>query len=71
MQVELFGDDRGFLPMNLNGALGGDEELLQMLREFPSFHCFPPNDSHGRTIVFTELDYSNENFNNHKPIVKV
>ena len=73
MRVDLFGDERAFLPISLleGGALEGDEELLAMMRAFPNFRNFLPNDEHGRTIIYCAPDFFSEAFNNYSRAAKV
>mmetsp|Transcript_5449 Transcript_5449/g.8299 ORF Transcript_5449/g.8299 Transcript_5449/m.8299 type:complete len:350 (+) Transcript_5449:16-1065(+) len=63
LRVEIFGDERAFLPMTLDGALYGDSSLIQMISHFPNFRTFLPNDSHGRTVILSAPSCDAEEFN--------
>lgn len=57
-RVDLLGDDKAFLPITLSegGAFHEDEELLEMMRESPTYRVVLPEDSQGRGVLFMESD---------------
>ena len=71
MRVEVFGTEKAFLPMTLTGAYADDDEVLQMMKDFPFFRTFLPDDSSGRTVVFGQTSHDNDEYNNISRDVKV
>jgi len=49
-RIEIFGEERGFLPLNLEGALKGDEKALQIAYLRPTHE----KDDAGRAILFVD-----------------
>ena len=49
----LFGEDKAFLPMTLDGALS--EEDIELMRTIPEYYIFLPGlDDHGRVVFMTD-----------------
>mmetsp|Transcript_26076 Transcript_26076/g.71804 ORF Transcript_26076/g.71804 Transcript_26076/m.71804 type:complete len:321 (-) Transcript_26076:2172-3134(-) len=46
-RLSLFGTERAFLPMTLNGAMANDEEILEH-----GYFISAPDDNHGRPVIF-------------------
>mmetsp|Transcript_29308 Transcript_29308/g.41213 ORF Transcript_29308/g.41213 Transcript_29308/m.41213 type:complete len:189 (+) Transcript_29308:105-671(+) len=71
MRVEIFGVEKAFLPMTLTGAYADDDEVLQMMTDFPLFRTFLPDDEHGRTVLFAHTSHQSTEYNNIHRDVKV
>mmetsp|Transcript_9018 Transcript_9018/g.13872 ORF Transcript_9018/g.13872 Transcript_9018/m.13872 type:complete len:341 (-) Transcript_9018:274-1296(-) len=64
MRVEIFGEEKAFLPMTLTGAYADDEEVLNMMADFPLFRTFLPDDEHGRTVIYGRTSHQSTEYNN-------
>lgn len=62
MRVDIFGMEKAFLPMTFAGALHGEDEVYRLMELFPNFRTFLPDDQHGRTVVYCETYYGNNDF---------
>jgi CRAL/TRIO domain len=54
-RVELFGPDRAFLPMTLDGAMEDDIDCFEILRDG---NYMLPHDNHGRAVYFSDKSRS-------------
>eukprot|EP00521_Asterionellopsis_glacialis_P006036 CAMPEP_0195281158 /NCGR_PEP_ID=MMETSP0707-20130614/591_1 /TAXON_ID=33640 /ORGANISM="Asterionellopsis glacialis, Strain CCMP134" /LENGTH=347 /DNA_ID=CAMNT_0040340017 /DNA_START=160 /DNA_END=1203 /DNA_ORIENTATION=+ len=70
-RLDLFGEERAFLPMKLGrgGAFEDDHEVLEVMKNYPMFRTFLPNDDVGRTVLYCDVTASDTDgsfFNYHR-----